>query len=176
MASDLKDLIFRLLPRGGAINNEDFLNNENGYLFNLTEAINFNLAGDWGGSRELIRAHQRIIHSFQFIGDCLPKNVALPDFTYTKLSKIITNWHNYFIENAPPEMVFHDETTARRVQLLLKLLINIEKNKIDFDLVAINQILKRDLDLLISDDFYAGVNNHGYFQDITLIMPLDWVM
>jgi hypothetical protein len=169
MAGDLKDLIFRLLPRGGSINNEDFLNNEKEYIFNLTETISFNLAGDWSNAKGLIRAHQRILHSFQFIGDCLPKNFALPNFTYIKLSKIITNWHNYLIENDSSEMVFHDETTARRVQLLLKLLINIQKNKIDFDLAIIYQILKRDLDLLISDVFYAGVNNHGYFQDITII-------
>src|SRR5699024_927753 len=86
--------------------------------------------------------------------------------------KLLENWFEQFpitdMENIDP-LAYHDEGTAIRLLFWFKY-YNEFQDLMNTDQV---QLLESKIDetgnLLYKDDFYAGLNNHGMFQDMGLI-------
>src|SRR5699024_2355662 len=86
--------------------------------------------------------------------------------------KLLENWFEQFpitdMENIDP-LAYHDEGTAIRLLFWFKY-YNEFQDLMNTDQV---QLLESKIDetgnLLYKDDFYAGLNNHGMFQDMDLI-------
>ncbi|GAB3595796.1 hypothetical protein GCM10027580_20860 [Corynebacterium faecale] len=71
-------------------------------------------------------------------------------------------------------MVFHDETTAQRVMNLSFALHTLQPVLSKETRKAVDAIIKRDLVLLSTPEFYAGVNNHGMFQNMAILFALSY--
>lgn len=80
--------------------------------------------------------------------------------------EIVTRWHDRFPLDASdnPEMSYHDETTAQRLNIALGLLaasdFKAEPNVFEF--------ADETAELLRNNQFHSGLNNHGMFQDMAL--------
>ncbi|AGS35382.1 hypothetical protein B841_09550 [Corynebacterium maris DSM 45190] len=71
---------------------------------------------------------------------------------------------------ATNSMAYHDETTAQRVMnwaVFLYTYADDVDEKLTAELV---QAIRQHADLLATSEFYAGLNNHGMFQDISLLV------
>lgn len=82
------------------------------------------------------------------------------------LKEMLATWNG--IKN-DSSMAFHDETTAQRL-INFSVFLDETKNDLSDNLVGdIRQLIQAEIELLATDGFYAGLNNHGMFQDIALL-------
>src|SRR5699024_5971337 len=86
--------------------------------------------------------------------------------------KLLTNWFDNFPlknkDNIDP-LAYHDEGTAIRLLFWFKY-YNEFKNLMSEEQIEIfEEKIDETGNLLFQDDFYAGLNNHGMFQDMGLI-------
>lgn len=121
------------------------------------------------------RSFGRMAHGFIAASDWLGAGKQLGDDEHAKLvatvSDILRAWQP--AAKARVEMAFHDETTAQRA-INLTAFRNDFKAHFDDDLEALwRPIIDNDLRLLMSRGFYAGLNNHGMFQNIALLVAAD---
>lgn len=123
-------------------------------------------------SSDLDRSVARRFHAFLCVADWIGSYDELNGEDKKKLldaaSFLIDSWITY--DHDEDFMVFHDETTAQRVINLCALLADCKGELSDHTRQKIKQVVDNDLDRLRSDSFYAGINNHGMFQDIALIV------
>lgn len=91
---------------------------------------------------------------------------------YQNLDKAIDIWNIHAQDKS--SMAFHDETTAQRAMVVTALLYAFKDSLPAETEKKLLSVLDRDLDLLVSDSFYAGLNNHGMFQDIALLVAVDY--
>lgn len=127
-------------------------------------------------SAENDRSFGRQAHGFIAATDWRGAHKVLPDADRRKLvsrvQEMLNTWKSTSTSNSGsrPTMAFHDETTAQRA---LNLISFRHVYGADLDEECDNllrAIIEQDLELLTSEDFYAGVNNHGMFQDIALLV------
>lgn len=67
-------------------------------------------------------------------------------------------------------MAFHDETTAQRAMSTTIFLDRYTTEIKATGFTELEECHQYDLELLESDEFHAGLNNHGMFQDIALLV------
>lgn len=162
--------IFRNLPRGFLNNNQE-LNKIliNDYVYEL-DGLRVNLMSNWNELINKPRSLQRKFHMNSFVGDILG-NVNGNSFEKVELAcNLCEHWANIFnYENSATQMAFHDETTARRVCFWLRIYIISILNSYENIYFRMELIIRRELNVLISDEFHAGLNNHGMFQKLTLL-------
>lgn len=114
----------------------------------------------------------RLIHGFAFIYPLIQSYKKTKDKIYlNKCIDILENWMSKFRYNGKIScMSFHDETTALRLRNLIYL-FDISKNILDISRVQIiYDEIKYTSDILSRDDFYSVNTNHGFFQDLSLII------
>lgn len=90
----------------------------------------------------------------------------------TQFELILPLWEKH--ASNKDSMSFHDETTAQRAMIFVELLHAFQED-MNFNLAKkCSEILQNDVNLLANDEFYAGSNNHGMFQDIALLVATDY--
>lgn len=89
-----------------------------------------------------------------------------------KLEQAIDIWARCAVDKS--SMAYHDETTAQRAMVFTALLFAFQGSFSVETETKLLTALHRDIDLLASDSFYAGLNNHGMFQDVALLVAVDY--
>lgn len=126
------------------------------------------------------RTNLRYVHGFLFLADW--HATVLPDRNdaVTTCAQMFVTWADGHPTPAGPEalagaddaqsaMAFHDETTAQRSLHLSRLIIE------HWDRIGpgarpqLQRMLREHAQLLAADWFHAGENNHGMFQDFSLL-------
>lgn len=165
--------IINALPRS---RNKDYLNSakqiidNNVYLLPPFGRVKFPHLIDWKDNRS--RSFSRLLHGFTFLG-CLTDafiETKNPIFIEKSL-ELINDWikiHNYEVHKET--MAYHDETTAVRMQYLLRFFIVTREYLLIRDSKRILNEMEITAKLLLSDKFHATNTNHGMFQDIALLL------
>ena len=65
---------------------------------------------------------------------------------------------------------YHDETTALRQSNWIVFYVSVLPAYGEERLADMKRVIDKTADLLAKDSFYAGVNNHGMYQDFALIL------
>ena len=117
------------------------------------------------------RSRGRYLHGFLFLPDFRSFFDAEPDATDARAAviQLLRDWEAAF----PPgedssSMAYHDETTAQRLIHVASILSSLRQADPDHALWLLG-FLDRTAEILFSDEFHAGDNNHGMFQDIALL-------
>ncbi|GAB3595879.1 Heparinase II/III-like protein [Corynebacterium faecale] len=122
------------------------------------------------------RAEGRKAHGWLFAPSWYSAAELLTDDETSLLSqqieKVFRVWKDR--SSLTGSMAYHDETTAQRAMMFVMLLHTFRKALPDDLFELLNAELKSDLLLLQSEEFYAGLNNHGMFQDIALLVATDY--
>ena len=119
------------------------------------------------------RSRARFLHGFLFLSDMRALLENGDEQQVRRLSvqivALLQEWQQRFpLGRTDHPMAYHDETTAQRlihVFAVLPLLAGIDHG----DREWVENFLAETGELLSSDGFYAGLNNHGMFQDIGLM-------
>ncbi|WP_114906227.1 heparinase II/III domain-containing protein [Ornithinimicrobium murale] len=124
---------------------------------------------------ELPRAHGRHLHGLLFLADwhatVLSADQAPPatrQRAVTQAAALVLRWSDVADAVRDSSMAYHDETTAQRLLQVCRLL---DDHAADIDPEARDRLVAlatSTAELLVTDEFYAGVNNHGMFQDLAL--------
>ncbi len=121
---------------------------------------------------EMDRSRARFVHGFLFLADW-PTHVTTskdPRAAATFALSLTRQWQQFFPHAVDDTtMAYHDESTAQRLTFHLALLPAFEAHLDSEDLEWYRGFLDRTAELLKRDDFHAGVNNHGMFQDLALV-------
>lgn len=124
----------------------------------------------WASERQ--RSEGRKAHAWFFLREWNSAASALDDEERLNIVKKFASLLPLWFEsrNSLGSMAYHDETTAQRVinTAVFRTLFAPEIDSIGFCSLVKN--LNEDIDLLKSESFYAGKNNHGMFQDIALLV------
>lgn len=142
----------------------------NTYLLPPFGRVKFNHLIDWEDKRS--RSFERLIHGFTFLGCLVEGYIQTKELIYIEKSvSLIKDWISKFsYEKHHSTMAFHDETTALRMQYLLRFYI-VGRGKISKeDESMIHNEMEKTAYLLSSDGFHATNTNHGMFQDIALLL------
>lgn len=97
----------------------------------------------------------------------------LPEFSRERLKEklrvLLPTWLGLRKDS---EMAYHDEGTAQRVMHFI-IFLDTARDELDEDLVDdIDSLICEETALLATDDFYAGSNNHGMFQNVALLVAI----
>lgn len=125
---------------------------------------------------DVSRAHARHLHGFIFLADwhatVLNRDETIDVVVRRSASRgvdLLLRWQDVVADRHDLPMAHHDETTAQRLMQLCRLLDD-HADLIDADrrnrAAAMATVTA---ELLTTDGFYAGVNNHGMFQDLSLL-------
>lgn len=121
---------------------------------------------------ETDRSRARFVHGFLFLSDWPTFINTSPDpgALSRRAVALAQQWERDFPQgSAESPMAYHDETTAQRLMVHLALL-PVHEVHLDPDNMAwYHEFLDRTAALLARDDFHAGVNNHGMFQDLAVV-------
>ncbi|MEO5983776.1 MAG: heparinase II/III family protein [Pedococcus sp.] len=121
---------------------------------------------------EADRSRARYAHGFLFLADW-PTFIASstdPPSIARRALALAQRWEQDFPQGSTDStMAYHDEATAQRLTVHLALLPVFEEHLDPDDVAWFHAFLDRTAALLVRDDFHAGVNNHGMFQDLALV-------
>lgn len=127
----------------------------------------------------LERSAQRYLHGFLFLSDwyaVIAEDVAL----LSDACEMAIEWDRRFGGRYPgpgqaasvsagvPVMAYHDDATARRLIQLSHLVGKAGDRMSAEHHHAVIDLLERTAKLLATEEFYAGDNNHGLFQDLAI--------
>lgn len=134
-------------------------------------SLPFNDGDIWADSSK--RSQARYVHGFLFFSDwhgtVLSDPRASPEYAAFALD-MIQSWAASFGDGTRiPEVSYHDETTAQRLIQLTALLLRLKDLVPDEDYDWLAELALNTARLLATDDFHATGNNHGMFQDLSLL-------
>lgn len=124
------------------------------------------------------RSHGRWLHGFLFLADWHLTLLGGREGAshqgeaeaVTVVADLFLRWQELVGSSAdPPEMAFHDETTAQRLLQLVRFLDDHAPNVDPSRRAGLEELAGVSANLLMEDDFYGGLNNHGMFQDLALL-------
>lgn len=144
--------------------------NYNQISLDVGQYEDFEPAEYWAASRS--RSDGRKAHAWFFLREW---NSAV-DFldSETKLNlvhRFMDVYPTWMVSSAEPEtMAYHDETTAQRAINTSVFIRNFESEIRQAGFTDLVDHHQETVELLATDDFYAGLNNHGMFQDISLLV------
>lgn len=121
---------------------------------------------------DMERSFGRMVHGFIAGSDWLGAHGSLQPAERRDLVGAVVSLVDLWRRSADPDssMAFHDETTAQRVINLVGFHNDYSSLLSEEQDTVLRGVIDRDVSLLASDDFYAGTNNHGMFQDIALLV------
>lgn len=123
----------------------------------------------WGEEEDRTKA--RYFHGFLFMTGWAHKIAELGDKDASRrVSDLVATWQaNYPLGNGHlDEAAYHDETTAQRLNIILGLIISLSSISSETIIGRLRTLADETAQLLESQEFHAGLNNHGMFQDISL--------
>lgn len=139
-------------------------------IYYLNDRENFNLMGDWSSITKLGRSNQRLLHLNSYVADFFP---GIKNFDFSRINRAIElaeHWATIFSYDVHKNsMAYHDEATARRISYWIKLYIVTILDNRSSEALKVLALLDGQIRVLIDDEFYAGRNNHGMFQDFVII-------
>lgn len=139
----------------------------------LENRLEFN--GDFDLLKNEFRGVRRHLYGFFYLNDLANAFEETGNRAYIdKGMDLIRRFENEK-SNIDDEMVWHDETTARRLDYYLRFysLANILINSKDKDMM--NKAMYQMATKMISPEFWAGNYNHGLFQDMSVLRYADYV-
>ncbi|WP_411843713.1 alginate lyase family protein [Salinicoccus sp. HZC-1] len=143
-------------------------------IFNLSNFrdIHVDVENNWDTESDS-RSLRRWMHTHIFLSDFTRAYAETKDQKYFIESfKLLENWFNQFpiteIENVDP-LAYHDEGTAIRLLFWFKYYNEFRDLMNEDQIRLFEEKIDEIGNLLYQDDFYAGLNNHGMFQDMGLI-------
>lgn len=123
------------------------------------------------------RRFGRMAHGFIAASDWLGANDWASEVQIDKMlgavESSVRSWRHSARQDAG--MAFHDETTAQRV-IAFSALQSVYGNRMSVEMhELLSELVVEDVSRLKNPDFYAGLNNHGMFQDIGIIVASELV-
>lgn len=120
------------------------------------------------------RAHERYLHGFLFFIDwtrtLLEKSDARSEESARAAVRVISRWMEMHPSpERSPGMAYHDETTAQRLIVLISIYPALVSAIGEPGAAPAKSLLQSTAEILARDDFHAGNNNHGMFQDLALL-------
>ncbi|OXS55486.1 hypothetical protein B1B00_18660 [Bacillus sp. DSM 27956] len=162
-----------MLPKS---RNKDYLKsanlilNDDKYLIPPFGIIQYQEGIQWKEDRS--RSYLRLIHALTPLGCLTDSFLESQDTMYMiKGLEIIKDWkstHEYSKDKNT--MAFHDETTALRLQYLLRFYLITQEVLPSEDKVMLEEEMSATNHLLAQDHFHSTDTNHGMFQDIALLL------
>lgn len=146
----------------------------NNRIFNLSNFRDIHVDVENGWTTESdSRSLRRWLHTHIFLADFTRAYAETKDEKYFSESfKLLEDWFKVFPmekRNEIDPLAYHDEGTSIRLLFWFKYFAQFNHLMNEEQLsLFLNQIDKAG-DLLYDDDFYAGLNNHGMFQDVGLV-------
>ncbi|WP_457962726.1 heparinase II/III family protein [Arthrobacter sp. D1-29] len=131
----------------------------------------FNGGEIWADTTQ--RSQARFVHGFLFFSDwhgtVLNDPHSSPEYAAFAIG-VARNWAaNYADGTRIPEVSHHDETTAQRLIQLTALLVRLKDVVSSDDYNWLAGLALDTARLLATNEFHATGNNHGMFQDISLV-------
>lgn len=135
--------------------------------------------GDCWQNHNLSRSAQRHLHGFLFLSDWYAVlTEGVDDQVVADVCTMALEWDRRFGSLRPDApvgsglevagMAYHDDTTARRL-IQLSHFLRLADDRISPEHRRdVGALLERTARLLATEDFYAGHNNHGLFQDLAI--------
>ncbi|WP_189350052.1 heparinase II/III domain-containing protein [Zhihengliuella salsuginis] len=116
------------------------------------------------------RTRDRFTHGFLFLADWASVLEAPEQRVRAAVLELIGRWvesAGLQPESARHPMAYHDETTAQRLMHWLLVEWNLRRGGVS-DLAPLREAIDATAAILRREDFHAGWNNHGMFQDLAL--------
>lgn len=173
-----KERLKCILPMTGENSSSDTISASNNMIeknvFNLRDFYNvyINIEKGWITESDS-RILRRRIHAHVFLSDFTNAYLETGEDKYfTESFKILENWFEKFpvsIKDEIEDLAYHPEGTA------IRLLFWMKYYSVFYDLFTNDQMIKFDniiddtAKLLYQDEFYAGMTNHGLFQNMGLL-------
>ncbi|OAB86249.1 hypothetical protein AWH69_15265 [Janibacter melonis] len=116
------------------------------------------------------RSRSRFVHGFLWFADW-PALIRDEETAARRAYELSQEWR----EQSPlwrgldGHLAFHDETTAQRLTMHLAVMDGLARWLSPAELEAMHITADETADLLVTDDFHGGLNNHGMFQDVALV-------
>lgn len=166
----VEPFIARYLPTDSRKSTMDFL--ETGVLkFDYHDSLEYENGGIW--ENHLQRSLARKTHGWFFLRYWYAAWPLLSIEEKYRIEKeligMIGQWN---VMKKASDMAFHDETTAQRV---INFAVFFDETEADLSAalkVEITALVENELKLLVTEDFHAGLNNHGMFQDIAILVSV----
>lgn len=167
-----KDIIDKILPcnvnkdyilaADNMINNNKLMIEQ--WELNIINGINYS---DTTSSRSLLR----LIHGNVYLGDLCKAYKSTKEKKYLNyIQKVVGEYIDFMnSKNIDRFIVYHDETTALRMNYWLRIYIDCFDSLSDKLKNELKDEIYKHANLLYSDAFYAGNNNHGLFQNLALL-------
>lgn len=143
-------------------------------IFNLAHFKNIHVDIDknWETDNQS-RSLRRWLHTHIFLDDFIAayENTGEKHYFYSSFN-ILNDWFIKFpitqINKIDP-LAYHDEGSAQRLLYWLKYYYTFYNLFDDFQKETLEVKIDEIAKLLSNDDFYAGLNNHGMFQDMSIV-------
>jgi Heparinase II/III-like protein/Heparinase II/III N-terminus len=164
--------LLAVLPKSrnkNPIRTADLIVNDNQFTIPPFGVKDYSHGVNWDGGES--RSYLRLLHALTPLG-CLTEAYELTgELIYiTKGLDFISNWDsNNQYSKQKNSMAFHDETTALRLQYILRFYLVCNANFTLSDKKIVENIMEFTTKLLSEDDFHSTNTNHGMFQDIALL-------
>lgn len=146
----------------------------NNRVFNLRDFYNIHIDIENGWLTDSnSRILRRRMHTHVFLSDFIEAYSKTKDIIYFNESfKIMRDWFNrYPVENKDnvEELAYHPEGTAIRLLFWMKYYNRFYELFNNEDRLIFDKNIKNTAKLLAQEDFYAGMTNHGLFQNMGLL-------
>lgn len=150
------------------IANEIIYNNT--FYINTNDKVTYKDTINWEDNSKG-RTYLRYLNSHSFIWEIIVAYESTQDIAYLEKGlNIIYDWIEKYSISYDNKVVYHDETTALRLNswigFILKSLNILKRDK----LRLLNDNIKQTAKLLATDEFYSKYTNHGMFQDVSLLL------
>ena len=146
----------------------------NDRIFNLSNFrdVHVDVENGWATESDS-RSLRRWLHTHIFLSDFTRAYAETKDEKYfTESFKLLTDWFKTFpiekIDSIDP-LAYHDEGTAIRLLFWFKYYNEFQNLMNEEQIIIFEGKIDELGNLLYQDKFYAGLNNHGMFQDMGLI-------
>ncbi|WP_309081936.1 heparinase II/III family protein [Zhihengliuella sp.] len=117
------------------------------------------------------RTRDRYLHGFLFLADWVTGLETQPEQTVPVVFRLVDDWvREMGWDTSSPHhpMAYHDETTAQRLKNWLLVEPFVSDYLAPEQGVRFRQAIDATAGILLQEDFHAGNNNHGMFQDLAL--------
>lgn len=142
------------------------------FILSSFRDIYVDIDNEWKTENES-RSLRRWMHTHIFLADFTRAYAETGDEKYfTESFKLLENWFNTFplskIDTIDP-LAYHDEGTSIRLLFWFKYYAQFRELFSEEQKQLIESKIDEAGNLLFQDKFYAGLNNHGMFQDTGLV-------
>ncbi|MFD2627848.1 heparinase II/III domain-containing protein [Oceanobacillus kapialis] len=148
------------------------LNSSNLFNFRNYGTVQYNQSIDWLDDHSKGRGYLRLLNGFVWLGDFT--KAAKVSKSKSIVNRALSLIHDWIEKNPYPgpkkNMAWHDETSALRLLNWINFLFAAEEVTSHKDLRKLYLEIRKLVDIMLSEEFYAGKNNHGMFQSFALIV------